>query len=161
MGYAAWFHSFKQGWSLTTIPLTTRGTFVLHMEMLMNKIWLREKERRKALLQLADLMPGEPGARPILERLDELERLDREEPLSECPLDLAQLAELPREAHPVGCWIVRDQDIPEPWKSRFTVALGPATRVEDGFYLQDWTDFLDTWERDLAHVEQHREALDD
>lgn len=127
----------------------------------MNDIWLRERERRKVLSQLADLMPGDRSARQILERLDELERLDREEPLSECPLDLTQLAGLPKEAHPVGCWIVLDQDIPQPWKSRFTVALGPATRVEEGFYLQDWADFLDGWERDLAHVEKHREALDD
>lgn len=127
----------------------------------MNDIWLREQERRKALRQLADLMPGDRGAQAVLKRLEELERLDHDAPLSECHLDPDQMAELPREAHPVGCWVVREGDIPEPWKSRFVIALGPAGRVEEGFYLQDWIEFLDAWQRDLAHVEQHRAALDD
>lgn len=127
----------------------------------MNDNWLRELERRKALRQLADLLPGDRDARVILQRLDDLERLDGELPLSESGLELAQLAKLPKESHPIGCWIVRDEDIPEPWKSRFGVALGRAARVKEGFYYQDWVDFLQAWERDVAHVAQHRLALDD
>lgn len=126
----------------------------------MNANWLREQERRRALWQLAELVPGDQSARAILERLDELERLDHEVPLSACHLDHAELVRLPREAHPVGCWIIRDADIPEPWRSRFAVALGPAARVQAGFYWHDWTEFLEAWERDVAHVEQHRLALD-
>ena len=127
----------------------------------MNEIWLRERERRQAIWQLAEMRPGDPCARAILQRLDDLERLDRDHPLSECQLDLKQLAEVPREAHPIGCWIVRDEQIPQPWKSRFTAALGPAGRVAKGFYLQDWMDFLDAWERETGHLELHRMALDD
>lgn len=127
----------------------------------MNEIWLRERERREAIWQLAEMQPGDQSAPAILELLDDLERLDREHPLIECELGFEQLAELPREAHPIGCWIVRDSEIPEPWKSRFVLALGPATRVSEGFYLQDWIDFLDAWQREIEHLEQHRLALDD
>jgi hypothetical protein len=127
----------------------------------MNEIWLRERERREAIWQLAEKQPGDQSAPAILERLDDLERLDREHPIIECQLSFEQLAELPREAHPVGCWIVRDSEIPEPWKSRFALALGPAARVSEGLYLQDWIDFLDAWQREIEHLEQHRLALDD
>ncbi|MEB3438068.1 hypothetical protein U8291_13695 [Pseudomonas sp. A2] len=127
----------------------------------MNEIWLRERQRREAIWQLAEMLPGDPSARAILERLDDLERLDRDHPLCECMLDLKQLANLPREPHPVGCWIVRHNEMPEPWKSRFAVALGPAARVSEGFYWQDWMDFLDAWQREVEHLEQHRLALAD
>ena len=127
----------------------------------MNEIWQRERERRQAIWELAELQPSDRGAKAILERLDELEQLDREHPLSVCNLSLEQLSELPKEPHKIGCWIVRDASIPEPWKSRFTVALGPAARVVEGAYWQDWTDFLLAWERDLEHVEQHRRELND
>lgn len=127
----------------------------------MNEIWLRERERREAIWQLAEMQPGDKSAPAILERLDDLERLDREHPLIECKVGFEQLAELPREAHPIGCWIVRDSEMPEPWKSRFVLALGPAARVSEGFYLQDWIDFLDAWQREIEHLEQHRLALDD
>lgn len=127
----------------------------------MNENWQRERERRQAIRELAELRPGDRSAKAILERLDDLERHDREHPMSICNLSLEQLSELPREPHRIGCWIIRDASIPEPWKSRFTIALGPAGRVVEGFYWQDWTDFLLDWERDLAHVEQHRHELDD
>ncbi|WP_139834960.1 hypothetical protein [Pseudomonas sp. B35(2017)] len=127
----------------------------------MNENWLRERERRQVIWELAELQPGDHAAVEILQRLDDLERLDRESPLSECQLDLQQLGELPHEAHPIGCWIIRDTTIPEPWKSRFAVALGPAARVQEGWYWHDWTDFLQAWERDTQHIEQHRLARDD
>lgn len=127
----------------------------------MNENWQRERGRRQAISELAELWPGDRGAKAILERLEALERLDREHPISVCNLSLEQLSELPREPHGIGCWIIRDASIPEPWKSRFAVALGPAARVVEGFYWQDWTDFLLAWERDMEHVEQHRRELDD
>lgn len=127
----------------------------------MNENWQRERGRRQAIWELAELRPGDRGAKAVLERLDDLERLDREQPISVCNLSLEQLSDLPREPHSIGCWIIRDASIPEPWKSRFTVALGPAARVVEGFYWQDWMDFLLAWERDLEHVEQHRLELDD
>lgn len=127
----------------------------------MNDLWLRERERRQAIGQLADMQPGDRSARPILKRLDDLERLDRETPLGACQLDFTKLAELPREPHPIGCWIICDQDIPQPWMTRFAIALGPAGRVSEGLYWHDWIDFLQAWKRDLAHLEQHRMAIDE
>ncbi|NNA02250.1 hypothetical protein [Pseudomonas lundensis] len=127
----------------------------------MNDNWQRERQRRQAIWELAELRPGDRSAKAILERLDDLERLDREHPISVCNLSLEQLSELPREPHRIGCWIIRDDSIPEPWKSRFGIALGPAARVVEGFYWQDWADFLQAWERELEHVEQHRGELDE
>ncbi|MBF8742086.1 hypothetical protein [Pseudomonas guariconensis] len=127
----------------------------------MNENWQRERERRQAIWELAELQPGDRAAKTILERLDDLERLDREHPISVCNLSVEQLSELPKEPHKIGCWIIRDANIPEPWRTRFTVALGPAARVAQGFYWHDWADFLLAWERDLEHVQQHRRELDD
>ncbi len=127
----------------------------------MNEIWQRERDRREAIWQLGELQPGDQKARPILQRMDELERLDREQPLAECALDLQQLSELPNEPHKIGCWIIRDGDIPQPWLSRFAIALGPAARVVEGFYWHDWTDFLHYWAKENDHITRHRQELDD
>ncbi|WP_175653975.1 hypothetical protein [Pseudomonas sp. Marseille-P9899] len=127
----------------------------------MNNNWQRERDRRQAIWELADLLPGDRGAKAVLERLDDVERLDHEHPISVCLLTLEQLSELPKEPHKIGCWVIRDSDIPEPWRTRFAVALGPSARVSEGFYFHDWMDFLQAWESDLEHVEQHRRELDD
>ena len=135
------------------------GVHVYSSGVVMSEIWVRERQRRLAIWQLAELQPGDRAASEILQCLDELERLDREFPLCDCHLDMRQLAELPSAPHPIGCWIIKDDDIPEPWRTRFSVALGPASRVAEGFYRHDWHDFLDAWECDIAQVECHREAL--
>lgn len=126
-----------------------------------NEIWTRERARREAIWQLDALQPGDRNARAILKRLQELEQLDQEQPLAVCPLGLPQLRELPHEPHPVGFNIIRDTDIPEPWLSRFAVALGPAARVVEGFYWHDWTDFLDAWVKENDHLSRHLQELDD
>lgn len=127
----------------------------------MNEIWKRERDRRKAIWQLADLQPGDRRAGPILQQLAELERLDQEQPLTECDLDLQQLRELPYEPHPIGIDIIRDGDIPQPWMSRFAIASGPISRVAEGIYRHDWTDFLDAWIKENDHISLHRQELDD
>jgi hypothetical protein len=126
-----------------------------------NEIWTRERSRREAIWQLAELQPGDRNARTILKRLQELEQLDLEQPLATCTFDLQQLRELPHEPHPIGFNIIRDTDIPEPWLSRFAVALGPAARVVEGFYWHDWTDFLDAWAKENDHLSRHLQELDD
>lgn len=128
---------------------------------IVNGIWVRERQRREAIWQLAEMEPGDPKAAEILKRLDDLERLDREDPLGDCSFDMAQLAELPSTPHPIGCWIVKDADLPEPWRTRFFVALGPVARVVEGYYRHDWHDFLDAWQTDMAHIDRHRDALAD
>lgn len=127
----------------------------------MNEIWQRERDRRKAIWQLADLQPGDRRARPILQQLAELERLDHEQPLSDCALDLQQLRELPNEQHPIGFNIIRDAYIPQPWLSRFAIAMGPISRVIEGVYWHDWTDFLDAWVKENDHLLKHRQELND
>lgn len=126
-----------------------------------NEIWTRERARREDIWQLAELLPGDRSARAILKRLQELEQLDLVQPLAFCTLDVQQLRELPQEPHRIGFNIIRDTDIPEPWLSRFAVALGPAARVVEGFYWHDWTDFLDAWVKENDHLSRHLQELDD
>lgn len=127
----------------------------------MNEIWQRERDRREAIWQLAELQPGDRNARPILQQLAQLDQLDQEQPLAVCTLNLQQLRELPYEPHKIGFNIIRDADIPEPWLSRFAVALGPAARVREGFYWHDWTDFLYYWAKENDHITRHLQELDD
>lgn len=41
-----------------------------------NEIWTRERARREAIWQLAELLPGDRNARAILKRLQELDDAD-------------------------------------------------------------------------------------
>ena len=127
----------------------------------MNEIWQRERDRREAIWQLAELQPGDRNARPILQRLAQLDHLDQKQPLAVCTLNLQQLRELPYEPHKIGFNIIRDADIPEPWRSRFTVALGRAARVTEGFYWHDWVDFLDASAKGHDHFLRHIQEIDD
>lgn len=122
-------------------------------------LWLRESDRRKAIWQLDRLVPGDPRAEPILQRLVDIEQLDLVEPLADCHLCLQQLLELPREAHRVGYQIVRDEHIPEPWLTRFAVAHTGAARVTEGYYWHDWTDFLQAWSTENDHIDKHKRVL--
>lgn len=126
----------------------------------MNEIWRRERNRREAIWQLTELQPGDRRAGPILQQLAQLKQLDQEQPLAVCKLDLQQLHELPNEPHQVGFNIIRDGDIPQPWLSRFAIAMGPISRVVEGVYWHDWTDFLDGWVKENDHINAHREALE-
>lgn len=127
----------------------------------MNEIWQRERERREAIWKLTELQPGDCKAMPILQQLALLNQLDQVQPLVVCALDLQQLRELPHEPHTIGFYIIRDANIPEPWRSRFALALGPAARVKEGFYWHDWTDFLDAWAKENDHYSRHLQELDD
>lgn len=61
--------------------------------------------------------------------------------------------QVPFTARPEGLWIVRDQELPQPWREWFNVASIDSTRVEQGFYQHDWLSFLPWWEREMAHFE--------
>lgn len=52
--------------------------------------------------------------------------------------------------------IVRDQDIPQPWRERFLCASRGSTRLVEGTYYQDWEKFVSEWKREMAHLELHR-----
>ena len=54
--------------------------------------------------------------------------------------------------------IVSELDIPEPWRGRFLQASIGSTRLPEGPYAHDWNKFLDEWERQMQHLQDHRAA---
>lgn len=120
----------------------------------------RERARRQAIWRLDSLAPGDPRAKPILQCLDDLDQRDQVEPLAlvSGDQDLRQLKELPSEAHRVGYQIVRLEHIPEPWRTRFAVAVTGSARVAEGYYHHDWLEFLAHWSKENDHIERHRQA---
>jgi hypothetical protein len=90
---------------------------------------LNEVEKRE---QLADL--------PVL-LLDDLRKLVQEEPRA------------------TGYPIVRDTEIPQPWRERFQRASIGSTRAPEGAYAHDWQKFLSEWEAEMLHLANHREAM--
>ncbi|KPM66439.1 hypothetical protein DBB42_13030 [Pseudomonas plecoglossicida] len=107
---------------------------------------LRETARRQALWALAGLTPGDPRAADALVILDGIERQEQRSPFPSVPA-----TEIPG-----GIVIVRDGDIPEPWKQRFHCASRGSTRLLEGAYWYDWEKFLSEWQKEMAHLEQHR-----
>lgn len=128
----------------------------------MNELESREKARRKALWQLQALEPGDPAATEWLVMIDEVEFLERSEPIgSGSALTIEQLRkQVPVvEVRGVGLYdfhVVLDEDIPEPWRERFAQASIGSTRLKEGSYSGDWLRFLDLWLREMNHLQQHR-----
>lgn len=120
----------------------------------------REATRRKALWLLASLSTGDPQALEVLNVLDDIELRDAHGISSpESVLTPEQLREaIPTEPHPIGCRIVREENIPQPWRERFLRASVGSTRVAEGAYAHDWEKFLNEWEREMGHLQQHRAA---
>ena len=92
----------------------------------------RERSRRKAFWELANILPGDPRAVSALTILDEIEQLERLAFESkEQPLSVGEVRRLvPVEPHSIGCAIVREANIPQPWRERFLLASigSPARR---------------------------------
>ncbi len=107
---------------------------------------LSEAARRKALWALADLPPGDPRATDALVILDDIERPEQRSPFPS----------VPSTERPDGTLVIRDMDIPQPWRERFHCASRGSTRFIDGAYYRDWENFLREWEKEMAHVERHR-----
>lgn len=68
------------------------------------------------------------------------------------------LSFVPTESHPIGCRIVRESNIPQPWRERFLSACVGSTRVPDGPYAHDWDKFLTEWQNEMRYLEKHRVA---
>ncbi|MDP9556841.1 UNVERIFIED_ORG: hypothetical protein J2W65_002478 [Pseudomonas parafulva] len=107
---------------------------------------IREKVWRKALWALADLIPGDSRATDPLDILDDIDRHDLR---SQCP-------SVPATERPGGILIVRDADIPQPWRERFQCASRGSTRVIEGAYYHDWEKFMREWKVEIMHLEAHR-----
>ena len=123
-----------------------------------DELHMREIARRKALWALADLGLGDPRAAETLRLLDDI---DRQEQCSSHPslrftnadqvLSLVQVTQSPG-----GTLIVRDVDIPQPWRERFLCANRGSTRLNEGAFLVDWQKFISEWKAEMLHLEAHR-----
>lgn len=118
---------------------------------------LLEVARRKALWALAHLIPGDPRADAVIQVLDDIEYREHSVPIYRQALDAEEVLNLvPSEPHPIGVAIVRDENIPQPWRERFECASRGSTRVVEGAYRDDWQKFLSEWQSEMAHLERHR-----
>ncbi|MDR8364115.1 hypothetical protein MMG91_07090 [Pseudomonas sp. JL3] len=120
----------------------------------------RETERRKALWTLVHVPPGDVRALDALDVLDDIAQRERLDIASvEQPLGVEEVLRfVPTEPHPIGCRIVRESSIPQPWRERFLRASVGSTRVLEGPYAHDWDMFLAEWQNEMRHVERHRAA---
>lgn len=122
---------------------------------------LLEAARRKALWALAHLIPGDPRAEAVIQVLDDIEHQEQSSPIYRQALDADEVLNLvPSEPHPIGMAIVRDENIPQPWRERFECASRGSTRVAEGAYLSDWLKFISVWHQEMTHLERHRAACD-
>ncbi|KAA0982685.1 hypothetical protein FQ192_31295 [Pseudomonas sp. ANT_J12] len=119
-----------------------------------------ETARRKALWTLANILPGDLKALDALDVLDDIEQRERLDTASmEQPLGVEEVRRfVPTEPHPIGCRIVLESSIPQPWRERFLRASLGSTRVTEGPYAHDWEKFLLEWRDEMWHVERHRAA---
>jgi hypothetical protein len=122
-------------------------------------LWQREKNRREALWQLEGLWPGNVASRETIATLESIEQQDRDEPIGPAfALSVEQLKEQVPITELRSFRIVLDDDVPEPWRTRFSEASAGSTRLKEGFYVQDWLKFLSLWQKEMLHVQAHREA---
>lgn len=123
----------------------------------MNELETREKARRRALWKLQALKLGDPAAAEWLVVLAEVEFLDQLKPIGEgSALTIEQLRALVPITDVRGFRVVRDEDIPQPWRERFGEASTGSTRIPDGSYSRDWLKFLALWPKEMTYVQQHR-----
>lgn len=119
-----------------------------------------ERTRRRALWALASLHPGDSMALGVLAILDDLDDRERSSTaIIHEPLELKEVRHsVPVKRHPSGMDIVMELDIPEPWRERFSQACIGSTRLLEGPYARDWEKFLTEWEREMQHLQNHRDA---
>lgn len=120
----------------------------------------RERTRRRVLWALATFHPGDPSASDLLAILDDLDDQERNDTLcSDKPLELVEVRNsVSVMRHNSGIDIILEQTIPQPWRERFLQASIGSTRVPDGPYATDWDKFVNEWEREMQHVQNHRLA---
>jgi len=123
----------------------------------------RERARRENLWLIAALQPGDPAAESPVNLLIAIEAGDETYPIGDAwQLSAVQVRDqVPRTALSERIFLIRDQDIPEPWRERFTQASVGSTRPEQGAYGHDWLKFLQLWEREMAHLDAHKQELSD
>ncbi|RMR62231.1 hypothetical protein ALP84_200114 [Pseudomonas cichorii] len=126
--------------------------------MTQNELRDLERARRKALWTLAGLQPGYLRASESIALLNHLEAQERiSAPLTDTPVGLKEVRDsVQAQHHHSGIHIIMEHDIPQPWRERFLQASLGSTRLADGPYATDWEKFLDEWEREMQHLQNHR-----
>ena len=119
-----------------------------------------ERTRRRALLALASLHPGDSLALDVLAILDDLDEQERSSTaFIHEPLELNKVRHsVPVKRHTSGIDIVLELDLPEPWRERFLQTSIGSTRLPECPYAHDWQKFLVEWEREMQHLHNHRAA---
>jgi hypothetical protein len=121
------------------------------------KLRYREISRRKELCRLASLELGSPEAVTLLAILDNISIEERGDYEQATPLTLEEVrCRVPISHHSSGKEIVREHEIPEPWRERFIQASIGSTRFVEGFYAEDWNKFLDEWDAEMRLLDAHR-----
>lgn len=125
-----------------------------------NELRMLEKVRRRALWALASLHPGNPDASEPIAVLNDLDAQERSSaPLTGTPVGLEEVRDsVQAQHHKSGIDIVLEHEIPQPWRERFLQASVGSTRLADGPYATDWQKFLNEWEREMQHLQNHRAA---
>ena len=120
----------------------------------------KEIARRKALWALASVLPGDPKALEVLDVIDDIELRElHDTSMPARTLRVEHLRDLiPTQIHPIGCRIVREENIPQPWRERFLRASVGSTRVPEGPYAHDWERFLSEWQGEMRLLAKHRAA---
>lgn len=120
----------------------------------------RERTRRRTLWALASLRPVDPSASDLIAILDDLDDQERNDPpYSDRLLELTEVRNsVSVMHHNSGIDIILERTIPQPWRERFHQASIGSTRLVDGPYASDWDKFLESWEAEMRHLEQHRAA---
>ena len=129
--------------------------------MATNKIYQRERARRKALWELARFAPGDPMSASALRPLEDIDALGTDDlHLPGAALSIDEVANsVPEEELPTRIWIVRDAEIPQLWRERFRCASAGSTRVVEGPYATDWEKFLRKWNIEICHLDEHTSEL--
>jgi hypothetical protein len=125
-----------------------------------NDIHKREIHRRRVLWRLTALAPGDTAAFELIQVLDEVDQAELDDDsLGTKILGVEEvLVQVPMEPHPSTISIVKVEDIPQPWRSRFLAASIGSTRVAEGFYAHDWHSFLNKWQVEMRLLAEHRTA---
>lgn len=132
----------------------------VRVEMTEDELRKVETARRKAIWALASFRPGDPNAMSLLSILDNLDPQERSStPSTYNPLELKSVREsVPVKHHQSGIDIILEFDIPQPWRERFRQASIGSTRLMEGPFAADWEKFLNEWEREMVHLQNHRIA---
>lgn len=117
-----------------------------------------EKRRRRALWEIAGLLPGDPKAADALMTLKELDEQERKGSSSmDKPFSLTEVHDCVfAQRHCSGIYIVLEITIPQPWRERFFQASMGSTRLPAGPYACDWEKFVSEWDAEMAHLNKHR-----